>query len=67
MPGRFVPVSWHRGYPLLFSRFLQVIKPKEDEPDAAEFSEHVQQALASALNIQSSNLIEGDVQKWLAG
>jgi hypothetical protein len=47
-------------------RFLQVIQPRASDQET-EFTEHVQQALAAALDIQHSSLVEGDVQKWLAG
>lgn len=47
-------------------RFLQVIIPKETEPEA-ELTEHVRQSLAAALNIQGTDIVEDDVQKWLAG
>lgn len=52
--------------PNLPLRFLQVIQPKDSESDS-DFTEHVQDALASSLNIQSSNIVERDVQKWLTG
>lgn len=56
----FVPVT------VFHVRFLQVIKPKEGETET-KFTEHVQQSLASALKVASTQISTDDVEKWLAG
>lgn len=54
------------SYSLPTQRFLHVLQPEEHEPET-EFTERVQQSLALALKVQSTNLMEADVAKWLAG
>lgn len=54
------------GIPFHLYRFLPVLEAKQEE-SAAEFTERVQQNMASALHIQSTQLTEEDVTKWLEG
>ena len=60
------PAEFHEHSTHTFCRFLQVIKPKEGETETM-FTEHVQQSLASALKVASTQISTDDVEKWLAG
>lgn len=59
----FTPIT------VFHARFLQVVQPELAESAAGftGFTGRVRESLVSALQLQSTQLAESDVQKWLAG